>query len=245
MSAVASTELLAPDAWLARELGRPAFGLRVPLPPAPQLAAALARLPGDAFCFAKIPESDGASSAALEGFGFRQVDTQVTLERAAHPAPAVPRVEVRRAEPRDRDAVLGIAGSCFRFSRFHQDARIGLQAAHAIKRAWAANCFDGKRGEEVLVALEEDRPAGFLAVLLAPDAAVIDLIGVDTGSQRRGIGVALVEAFVARWRGRVSRLRVGTQAVNAPSIALYERCGFRRVGATRVLHAHLRDGRPA
>jgi len=245
MSVAAGTELLAPDAWLARTLGRPAFGLRVPLPPAPQLAAALARLPGDAFCFAKIPESDGALSAALEGVGFRQVDTQLTLERAADPAPAAPRVEVRRAEPRDRDAVLGIAGSCFRYSRFHQDARIGLQAAHAIKRAWAANCFDGKRGEEVLVALDEDRPAGFLAVLLAPDAAVIDLIGVDAGRQRRGIGAALVDAFVARWRGRASRLRVGTQAVNAPSIALYERCGFRRMGATRVLHAHLRDGRPA
>jgi ribosomal-protein-alanine N-acetyltransferase len=82
-------------------------------------------------------------------------------------------------------------------------------------------------------------------VLLAPDAAVIDLVGVDTGSQRRGIGAALVDAFVARWRERASRLRVGTQAVNAPSIALYERCGFRRVGITRVLHAHLRDGRPA
>jgi len=188
MNAVAGSELLAPDAWLGRTLGRPAFGLRLPLPLAPQLAAALARLPGEAFCFAKVPEGDGASSATLAGFGFRQVDTQVTLECAAHPAPAAPRMEVRRAESGDREAVLDIAGSCFRYSRFHQDARIGLQAAHAIKRAWAANCFDGKRGEEVLVALDEGRPAGFLAVLLAPDAAVIDLIGVDTGSQRRGIG---------------------------------------------------------
>jgi ribosomal protein S18 acetylase RimI-like enzyme len=245
MSAVAGTELLAPDAWLARTLGRPSFGLRLPLPSAPQLAAAFARLPGEAFCFAKVPEGDGVASATLEGCGFRQVDTQVTLERAADPAPAAPRLEVRRAAPRDRDAVLGIAGSCFRFSRFHQDARIGLEAAHAIKRAWAANCLDGKRGEEVLVAVHDGQPAGFLAVLLAPDAAVIDLIGVDTGSQRRGIGAALVDAFIARWRGRTARLRVGTQEVNAPSIALYQRCGFRRVGATRVLHAHLRDGRPA
>jgi ribosomal protein S18 acetylase RimI-like enzyme len=244
MSAVAS-ELLAPDDWLARTLGRPAYGLRLPLPPVPLLAAALARLPGEAFCFTKVPEGDSTSSAVLEGCGFRQVDTQVTLERAGEPAPAAPRLEVRRAEPRDRDAVLDIAGSCFRFSRFHQDTRIGLQAAHAVKRAWAANCLDGERGEEVLVALDRGRPAGFLAVLLAPDAAVIDLIGVATGSQRLGIGTALVDAFVARWRGRAARLRVGTQAVNAPSIALYERCGFRRVAATRVLHAHLRDGRPA
>ena len=146
---MAGTELLAPDAWLARALGRPAFGLRLPLPPAAQLAAALARLPGEALCFAKVPEGDDASSSALEDCGFRQVDTQVTLERAADPAPAAPRVVVRRAEPRDRDAVLDIAGSCFRFSRFHQDARIGLPVAHAVKRAWAANCLDGKRGSEL------------------------------------------------------------------------------------------------
>jgi ribosomal protein S18 acetylase RimI-like enzyme len=245
MNAVAGTELLTSDDWLARTLGRPAFGLRLPLPPAARLGAALARLPGEAFCFAKVPDGDSASAAALEGLGFRQVDTQVTLERGANPAPTAPRVEVRRAEGRDRAAVLDIAGSCFRFSRFHQDPRIGLQAAHAVKRAWAANCLDGKRGEEVLVALDETRPAGFLAVLLAPDVAVIDLIGVAAGSQRRGIGAALVDAFVMRWRGRAVRLRVGTQAANAPSIALYERCGFRRTGATRVLHAHLRDGRPA
>lgn len=244
MNAVAGSELLAPDAWLARTLGRPSFAMRLPLPSAVQLAAALACLPGEAFCFAKVPEDDGASSAMLEDCGFRQVETQVTLERAALPAPAAPGVKVRRAELRDREAVLDIAGSCFRFSRFHQDARIGLQAAHVVKRAWMANCLDGKRGEEVLVALDEGRPAGFLAVLLARDAAVIDLIGVATGSQRRGIGAALVDTFVARWGGRASRLRVGTQAVNAPSIALYEACGFRRVGETRVLHAHLRDGRP-
>ncbi len=244
MNAVAGSELLAPDAWLARTLGRPTFGLRLPLPAASQLAAVLAQLPGEVFCFAKVPDGDDASSAILEGCGFRQVDTQVTLERAAPPAPALPWTQVRRAEPCDREAVLDIAGSCFRWSRFHQDERIGLPAAHAVKRAWVANCLDGKRGEEVLVALAEGRPVGFLAVFLAQDAAVIDLIGVAMDSQRRGIGAALVETFIARWRGRAPRLRVGTQAVNAPSIALYEACGFRRVRETRVLHAHLRNGRP-
>jgi ribosomal protein S18 acetylase RimI-like enzyme len=152
---------------------------------------------------------------------------------------------IRLAEPADRDAVLDIAGSCFRFSRFHQDPRIGVQAAHAVKRAWAANCLDGKRGEEMLVALDQGRPAGFLAVLLAQDAAIIDLIGVATQSQRRGIGAALVDAFIGRWRTRVPRLRVGTQEANEPSVRLYEGRGFRLAGKTRVLHAHLREGRAA
>jgi dTDP-4-amino-4,6-dideoxy-D-galactose acyltransferase len=233
------------DDWLSQALGMPAFALGLPVPAAPALAADFARLPGDAFCFAKVPAEDRAALAALQTAGFRLIETQVTFERAADPAPAAPSVEVRGAELADRDAVLEIAGSCFRFSRFHQDPRIGVPTAHALKRAWMANCLDGKRGEEVLVALDQGRPVGFLAVLLAKDAAVIDLIGVATQSQRSGIGASLVNAFSARWGARVPRLRVGTQAVNAASISLYERCGFRPVARTSVLHAHYRGGRPA
>lgn len=234
---------IAADDWLTQALGMPAFAVRPPLPAA--LAAELARLPDPAFCFARVPATDAAAVAQLEAAGFRPVGEQLTFERAAEPAPAVPGVEVRRAAPQDRDAVLDIAGSCFTLSRFHQDSRIGVQAANALKRAWMANCLDGKRGEEVLVALDRGCPAGFLAVLLARDVAIIDLIGVATQSRRRGIGASLVDAFIARWRGRTARLRVGTQAANAPSIRLYERRGFRLAGAASVLHAHLRGGRPA
>jgi GNAT superfamily N-acetyltransferase len=239
----AATGFLMPDAWLSQTLGVPAFALRLPLPIA--LAAELARLPDPAFCFAKVPAADAASVAALEGAGFRLVDTQVTLERAPDPAPATPSVEVRLAEPRDRDTVLDIAGSCFRYSRFHQDASIGVPAAHAVKRAWAANCLDGKRGAEVLVAHDAGRPAGFLAVLLAVDVAIIDLIAVASQNQRHGIGAALVDAFIGRWRTRAPRLRVSTQEANVPSVRLYEGRGFRLAGRTRVLHAHLREGRAA
>ena len=239
-------ELVAPDAWLARTLAVPTFALRPPFPAAPTglvLQMEKAAASGDAFFFAKLPGTDAAAAAALEAAGFRQVDTQVTLERGAEPAATAPRVKVRPAEPRDRDAVLDIAGTSFRFSRFHQDPRIGLTAAHAVKRAWAANCLDGRRGEEVLVALDQDRPAGFLAVLLAQGAAIIDLIAVAAQNQRRGIGGALVDAFIGRWRNRATRLRVGTQQANTASLRLYEGRGFRAAGTTRVLHAHWRAGR--
>jgi ribosomal protein S18 acetylase RimI-like enzyme len=238
---VAATDCLVPDAWLSRTLGTPSFALRLPMSAA--LGATLASLPDPAFCFAKVPAADSAAAAHLEGAGFRVVCDQLTFERSAEPRTEAPRLAVRRATPRDRDAVLDIAGTCFRFSRFHQDAHIGTPAANALKRAWMANCLDGQRGEEVLVALHEGRIAGFLAVLLAGDAAIIDLIGVAAQSQRRGIGASLVDAFIGRWGGRAARLRVGTQAANVPSVGLYERCGFRLAGVERVLHAHFRGGR--
>ena len=242
-ASAAAAEMLVSDAWLSRTLGVPAFALRLPLPQT--LPAQLSRLPSKAFCFAKVPEADAASCAVLKGSGFSHVDTQVTLERSAGQPPAAPRVEVRMAEKADRNAVLDIAGSCFRFSRFHQDAKIGTQTAHAVKRAWAANCLDGQRGEEVLVALDGGRPAGFLAVLYTPEAAIIDLVAVAMQSQGRGIGAALVDVFIARWRDRAPRLRVGTQAANEASLCLYEGRGFVPVARTAVWHAHLQGGKPA
>jgi GNAT superfamily N-acetyltransferase len=233
------------DDWLSQVLGMPAFSLGLPLPAAPALAAELACLPREAFCSAKLPVAEVAAVGALEGAGFRLVDTALTFERGPEPAPEAARAEVRPAQQAERDAVLDIAGSSFCFSRFHQDPRIPLQVAHDVKRAWAANCLDGKRGEEVLVALDRGRPAGFLAVLADRGVVVIDLVAVAAQSQGRGIGAALVGAFIARWRGRAPRLRVGTQAANVPSVRLYERCGFRFVGGASVLHLHRRGGRMA
>jgi ribosomal protein S18 acetylase RimI-like enzyme len=58
--------------------------------------------------------------------------------------------------------------------------------------------------------------------------------------QGRGVGSALVQAFVSRWRSKAKSLRVGTQISNAPSLRLYQRCGFWFQDAQYVLHAHRR-----
>ena len=109
------------------------------------------------------------------------------------------------------------------------------------------DCLGGLRGDEVIVAVDEGLAAGFLAakkdVESARTLATIDLVGVAPSHQRRGIGEALVLAFMAAWRGRSQALRVGTQAANTASIRLYERCGFRFSSATYVLHAHVRRGK--
>jgi GNAT superfamily N-acetyltransferase len=246
----AGVPAIAPDAWLGGALGVPCFSVHPGPADAALLAPAMARAAGagDAFFSCKVPATDVAALERCATAGFRLVDTQITLEQ--HGESHAPREDVDTARAREREALLDIAGSCFRHSRFHQDPRVDASAAHRIKRLWLENCLDGKRGAEVLVARDADRPAGFLAVLTVPSAAaapiaVIDLVGVAGALQGRGFGAALVEGFVARWAGRASVLRVGTQAANVASIRLYERCGFRFSGATYVLHAHFRAGRPA
>lgn len=258
--------MIRPDAWLARVLERPVFAV-VPEPGAAGAEAAAAELrthaagPGrGGLYFAKVPCGEVATVGALETAGMRVVDVNVTFGAdAARLAAALGAggacegagpgaVDVRPLgpddPPGDAEAVLDIAGSCFRYSRFHLDPQLEPGLADRIKREWIASYVRGARGVELLVARREGVPVGFLAVVAAGDGPraprVIDLVGVGAGAQRSGAGSALVRAFALRHAPHCDELRVGTQAANLPSLAFYERNGFRIVGTSYVLHLHAR-----
>jgi len=194
----------------------------------------------DGFFFTKVPVSEVAQLERFVAAGFRIVDTHVVLEctGAQHREPQA----VRTAIASDHAPVLAIAERAFIWSRFHRDPRFPRELANRVKRAWAENCLAGKRGEEVLVVTEDGAAAGFLAVLKAGNAAVIDLVAVHPERQGRKLGETLTHAFAARWAKRAERLRVGTQLANTAAMRLYERMGFRVAEAKYVLHAHVRNG---
>lgn len=195
------------------------------------------------FAYARIDVEDVAATNALVDRGFRIVDVSVRLARApADSTPSIaPDVIVRSARQSDFDRVVEIAGSTFKYSRFHLDPLVSRSMADNIKRAWMESYRHGTRGSGCLVATLENTVVGFLAVVetAAPHPArIIDLIGVDGSSQGRGVGRALVETFIREASGQVARLEVGTQAANAPSVRLYENSGFRFTGAAYTLHGH-------
>jgi ribosomal protein S18 acetylase RimI-like enzyme len=238
------------DAWLSATCGMPCF--RVPeaigagaQDIAGQLLAAANG--GDAFFYLRLPVDDARSLVRLVRSGFMVVDTGLTLEyrpTAAVPAPSV-HIPVSPAQPAQYEATLAIAGSAFRYSRFHLDPLFPSELAHRIKRAWIESYCRGTRGSELYVAGRGPEPEGFLAVLQTDGSrtAVIDLIAVAKRSEGQGIGRALVTHFIAQWQDRAECLRVGTQAANVPSLRLYESCGFRTAKANHVLHAHVRNGK--
>lgn len=237
-----------PDDWLAAQFERPVY--RMAFVGATRrgvnhhlVRGALAHEVGNgpAFVYAKVATEEPASLAALTQAGFRVVDVNLTLERApdAGLAPAEPPgVEIRPAQAADKGAVLKVAASSFVYSRFHLDPAVPSRLANAVKRGWVANYFSRKRGEELLVALLNRRPVGFLAVLRQGETRIIDLIGVGKSAQGRGVGRALVNFFVKNSAGRCRLLRVGTQAANLPSLRLYESAGFRLASSQYIAHAH-------
>ena len=198
-----------------------------------------------AFYFSKIPADRVSVACALARAGFRVVDVNITFAMNAPAEARRPLVDVGECTPRSADAVLDIAGSCFRFTRFHLDPRVDDAVAHRIKREWVRNYVLKKRGDRLFVASVEGKPAGFLAAMVNEHAgsrrAIIDLVGVDTSLHRRGIGESLVNAFVEHYRGSCGSMVVGTQVANVPSVRLYEKLGFSLIGSEYVFHKHIPD----
>ena len=225
------------DTWLTGKFGRAVW--RVAHDNDGEPLSAL-RSPSPLFAYAKVDTADVASLWSLNEHGFRVVDAALTLEGST-------RVDargnnVRFAVSGDLDAVGRIAGSSFRYSRFHIDPRIPLEMAHALKAEWATNFFRGTRGDGMVVAERDGRVVGFTLLMWhAADCLVIDLICVEPAYQGQGIGGAMIGHAWQHGTGdtrRPSRIRVGTQVANTPSIRLYESLGFRLVGSQYVLHLH-------
>lgn len=241
-----------PDPWLAGMLGCDVFRVTVPdkeqaLPSEADLVEASDGRA--AFFYAKVRTDRVKDVGRLQAVGFDVVDVNVTFEREwrrEREATGTSDVVTRDATPADASALLEIAGTCFVYSRFHQDPRIPLEVANRVKRGWVESYLEGRRGDRLLVADVAGVPSGFLAALSVKLAeqtlGVIDLIGVRPERQGSGVGRALVDAFVCGSPGIWRRWRVGTQVANIPSVRLYERCGFRLVESSYVLHAHMRKG---
>lgn len=216
------------DPWLAGVLGRPVYAVDD-------------GTGGDApgFYYAKVPVDDVARVRALAPHGFGVVDVNVTLARGGTMRTRPAAASVEPARPEHHDALLEIAGSCFRYSRFHLDPEIPDELAHRVKREWIRSYVEGARGLELLAALDGGSPVGFLAVLEREGARVIDLVGVASAAQGSGVGSALVSAFVARHGADSRDLLAGTQVANVPSLRLYAAHGFSVRSSAYVLHRHV------
>ena len=223
------------DEWLGERLGVPAY--TVDAADAAELSERAAT--GEAgFYQARVDCRQTADVRTLSAAGMRVVDVNLTLQRRPGPEDAAASWTIAEAGDDDWDALLDIAGSAFRCSRFHLDPDIDDDTADAIKRSWMESYRDRKRGDHVLVARQGGGPpAGFLAVIVEPATHVIDLVAVSADARGRGAGRALTYAFVDRANAlEVTTVRVGTQAANVPATSLYERLRFTLSESAYNLH---------
>ncbi len=245
------------DSWLTGVFGYGVFKLTLRSPrlhsaeaETSQLAEHVrARTAGFYYCRVGTDSIDAVRWLCASGFYVVDVNVTFRLPQAVLdsvlPFGSSPGVMICTVQPSHHEAVLRIAASCFRYSRFHLDPMIPQAVADRVKRRWIESYTRGERGEALYVALADGQVAGFLAVLGREvdgrPVKVIDLIGVDSAVQRRGIGRGLVRFFIDRYR-ECDQLQVGTQLANIPSLQLYQHLGFGIADAAYVLHRHVVDG---
>lgn len=229
------------DPWLAGVLERPVFRVEGDSPLAPDtLRAHVAENPG-ALYWARVTTDRVGTARDLAAAGFYPVDTTVTFRRHTGAPPEPPVATIIPCGDEHADEVAEIGGTAFGSSRFHLDPAIPDRLADRVKRDWARNNATGERGVACSVALRHGRPEGFLSVVATNGDAqrrVIDLVAVRPESQGRGLGRALVEAFIRHQGAECDELEVGTQAANVASLSMYGALGFSVARTSYVMHLH-------
>ena len=171
----------------------------------------------------------------LRRIGFRQIERLIRFERPIPAKETMPK-RIRLATPEDQAACVAIAGTGFKWDRFHMDTHLSNRSADALKAAWVRNCFAG-RSDLLLVGQEERSVCGFLNCLLGDSGeAVIDLIAVSRQHRSRGWGSDLIRACLSRLDGTARVLVAGTQADNVESVRMYEKLGFHIAQTSVTLH---------
>lgn len=169
---------------------------------------------------------------ALEAFGFRKVETLVTLEG---PTSAMEGGDVEYGRQSDEQDIESIGRAAFSFDRFHADPDVPKAVADNIKGAWVVNNLRG-RADANIVVRENGRVTGFAQCLLHGDAAIVDLIAVAPERAGRGGGARLMSYVNRHYAAKAARIRAGTQAANLRSLAMYRRLGMAAQKTETTMH---------
>ena len=173
---------------------------------------------------------------AMRHTQFRKIENIIYFERSfeGNEEMELPS-NVRLASTYDADTCSNIAQNCFTHDRYHTDQYLDNKIADQSKYAWAQNNILGRSDLNFVIQLE-DQIVGFISCLQEDNLATIDLVGVSTEAQGKGIGTILINAVISHYTNSVSAIRVGTQLNNEASIRLYNSTGFKKVDEAITFH---------
>src|SRR3989344_9517379 len=126
----------------------------------------------------------------------------------------------------DVELLAGIARDSFLHAYRYNDKNLDKNKVDDLYSEWIKNCCNGK-ANAVLVHETENIPTGFIACKINGRVGLIDLIAVDKKMRGKGIGQKLVLNSLSWFKDKVNRVEVFTEAMNYPSIKMYQRNGFK------------------
>ena len=232
---------LVEDKWLGTVLGKKVYTVARDIENLDIDAGNL----GNCLLQTRISFGDISAISHVLGLGFDIIVSNVTLSADRkrfitwNQIKSNDGVCVVRAVKKDQHEIQAIAGSAFKFDRFHVDKNIKDETANRIKEEWATHFFRKKRGDFMLVAKRKSEILGFVLVIESGADATIDLIAVKSEVVGMGIGRKLLCAVMRELPVSVNRIIVGTQLSNKPSLKLYTSAGFMAQSGSFSAHLHI------
>ena len=141
--------------------------------------------------------------------------------------------------------IVNIAKKSFSLDRFHIDHFFARNLADKSRAEWIANIAKGRGRIIYATDVSSDKVVGFIGFKGSNIKNggknirynTIKLIAVDKKYQGRAVGSHLIKEYLNLLRkSDVVLSIVGTQAINIPSIRLYEKCGYRIINCNYSYH---------
>jgi ribosomal protein S18 acetylase RimI-like enzyme len=121
-----------------------------------------------------------------------------------------------------------IVGEISRQSRYFYDPKFGIQNCLRLYEEWLRKSIYEKFCNDMIIYLEDQKPVGFITVRVKRGIPFIDLLGVSNGTQKKGIGICLIdEVERSMYKSGYKALKVITQGHNIKALRLYQRKKFK------------------
>lgn len=172
-----------------------------------------------------------------EEHGFHFVDIRLSygmpissksLERTIGGVDENPGLELRPAEPSDKNALSKIAEESYIYSRYWFDSNFSVEDCRRFYVDWINKSITGNFDDQVTIASSTDGVVGFVSCKrITANVGRIGLIGIREDMRNRGFGKYLIrEAIQWALENDLRSLNVVTQGRNILAQRLYQGCGF-------------------
>jgi len=189
------------------------------------------------YLFCRIYKIEQVLYDTLSQMGFKKIVTNITLntepEERNISGDNKCNFNVRPFKNKDIDNIKKIASYAFMYDRFHKEPFFNKNKVNMLYSEWAKNdCIS--RADEVIVALDGERPVGFISLVIDDESKKnlplgighISLIALSDNYRGKGLGKILVNRALNWFYNKVDIVEVGTQKENKPAVNLYKSCGF-------------------
>jgi dTDP-4-amino-4,6-dideoxy-D-galactose acyltransferase len=178
------------------------------------------------FLYLLVDAADLGTVRLAETRQFQLMDIRLTLNAKPASRTLAEYADIRPHQPDDIPALKAIASVSHRDSRFYADEHIPHELSNHLYETWVENSCNGY-AQEVLVALHDDAPAGYITCHLDGSHGQIGLLGVSASAQGKGLGSRLIgSALDWFYRHGAEEVSVVTQGRNVRAQRVYQRSGF-------------------